>query len=275
MDRLLTINDFIHAYYSYFGNGDIQSSLYQRVNMMTEMNEIKEDYENIGGKWSNGTKITISLVLCKCVRGIISRGHQYCISVYAVNKAVKNLLHGTYNKNGKKIKFVNGNRISEDFDDFEELYDVVKSLIGFKGIGEVTIYDTTKRIGHILNTPIYPQNYVYLTAHKVKNAASFIVGKEVNFREPASLFSPHFGTLPPLFIEDILCIFSHWFWKYAKCPNELPIPPYTKGEKRIGLPWWSIKVKTFKKIILEEIHNDACKIHLRWSGFPMINYPHA
>lgn len=274
MKRLLTINDFIHAYFTYYGNGEIQSSLYQHVNMMTEMNEIKEDYDNIGSKWPKGETITIELVLRKCVRGIMKRGHQWCISTKAIDDAVKALCTGTFvSRSGKKEKFVAKGRIYEDFEDFEDLYDAVKSLISIPGIGEVTIYDTARRIGHILDTPIYPQQFVYLPANKVRNAACFIVGKEVEGKEPASLFFPYFGTLSPLFIEDILCIFSKWFWRYAKCPKELPCPPYSKVEKRIGLPWWSLEVKTFRKEILDEYTRDACKKHERWNEFPMISYP--
>lgn len=267
MTRLLTINDIIHTYFAYYSNGDIQSSLYQRETMMREMNEIKEDYNNIGGTWPDGTKITLELVLRKCVRGIYSRGHQYCIDVNAVNKAINNLLTGTY---GVNKKFVSGKNINEDFQDFEELYEAVKSLIKISGIGEVTIYDTARRIGHILKAPIYPQQYVYLTARKVKNAGSFIVGKEVNYREPATLFLPHFGTLQPLFIEDILCIFSEWFWCYKDIHSR---PPYPKREKRIGWPWWSITVETFRNKVLDDIHKEDCKCHRRWSEFPMIYYP--
>ncbi|MBR3433783.1 MAG: hypothetical protein IKH05_09625 [Bacteroidaceae bacterium] len=273
MDRKLTINDFIYAYFTYYCNGKIQSSLYQSPGMMGEMNEIKEDYNNISGTWSNGTIITIEMVLRKCVRGVSSRGHQYCISSSAIGKAVNNLLSGTFIKNGNVLPFVKGNTISEDFENFEELYDAVNNLINNPGIGKVTIYDTARRIGHILDTPIYPQKYVYLPAKKVKNAASFIVGKEVENIEPLSLFYPHFGTLPPTFIEDILCVFSHWFWKYAKCPNELPNSLYSKGEKRIGLPWWSVDVKTFREILLDEIHKETCSPHPRWTEFPIIIYP--
>ena len=86
MDRKLTINDFIYAYFTYYCNGKIQSSLYQSPGMMGEMNEIKEDYNNISGTWSNGTIITIEMVLRKCVRGVSSRGHQYCISSSAIGK---------------------------------------------------------------------------------------------------------------------------------------------------------------------------------------------
>lgn len=270
MKRLLTINDFIHAYFTYWGNGEIPSSPNQNVNMMAEMNEIKKDYENIGAKWSNGTKITIKLVLRKCVRGIMARGHQYCISAVSVNNAVDALYKGTFkSRKGKLEKFITGGRIYENFEDFEELYDAVKNLISISGIGGVTIYDTARRIGHILYTPIYPQQFVYLPANKVRNAASYIVEKEVEGKEPASLFFPYFGTLPPLFIEDILCIFSAWFWQFAKCPKELPYPPYSKGERRIGRPWWSLDVETFRKEILKEYARVTSKIHKRWPEFPM------
>ncbi len=271
MTRRLTINDFIHAYFAYYNNGDIQSSLYQRASMMREMNEAKEDYDNIGNKWPNGTTISIDLVLRKCVRGIYVRGHQWCIDINVVNKAVQKLLTGTYTINGISKKFISGKSINEDFKDFEELYEAVKQLITMPGIGEVTIYDTAKRIGHILDTPFYPQKYVYLSANKVKSAASFIVGKEVEYREPVSLFYPHFGTLPPLFIEDILCIFSEWFWKHSKCLNNFPNSPYPRVvERRIGLPWWSVDVNVFRKKVLDQIHAEDSKPHHRWPDFPMI-----
>ncbi len=236
------------------------------------MNEIKEDYDNIGSKWPNGKKITLELVLRKCVRGIFSRGHQYCINVNAVNQAVQKLLKGTCIINGKNQPFIQRNRINEGFKDFEELYDAIKSLISIPGIGAVTIYDTARRIGHILRSPIYPLQYVYLPARKVRNAGSFIIGKEMNYREPASLFFPHFGTLLPLFIEDILCIFSEWFWGYR---NMHPRPPFNKSEKRVGWPWWSIKEETFREKILDDIRQEDFQLHRRWKEFPMITYPSA
>ena len=144
---------------------------------------------------------------CVCSR----KGHQYCISDQAVNEAVDRLKKGECLLSGrKKCPLINNGRIFDQFNDFEELYGIINQIIGdINGIGALTVYDTAKRIGHILETPIYPRQYVYLFAGAADGARGLFPNKTLGFREPTSLFTPYFGTLPSIFIEDILCVWAN------------------------------------------------------------------
>lgn len=161
--------------------------------MVEEMNEIRLLYNN------PTTPINDVLKKCVCNRN----GHQYCIPEISVNEAADALLNSALISNGK---------IVNAFNDFEDLYAFITSTIGnISGIGELTIYDVTKRIGHIIETPIYPKMYVYLSAGAKEGAEILLKKKGLRFREPINLFTPYFGTLPSIFIEDMLCIFKSSF----------------------------------------------------------------
>lgn len=170
------------------------------LTMIEEMNRIKRLYQS-------EEPVRDVLRECVCVR----HGHQYCISERAVEEAVERLLvgecllgnlgrHSLINKKGK---------ILSTFIDFEELYECIKQMIGgIHGIGPLTVYDTAKRIGHIVDTPVYPRQYVYLFAGAADGAKGLFPDEMLSYREPVSRFEPYFGTLPSLFIEDILCVFA-------------------------------------------------------------------
>ena len=168
--------------------------------MVEEMNDVRDLYLK---------NANIEDVLRKCVCD--RHGHQYCISGDAVDKAIYNLKEGECTIGSMMTKpFVNKNNEFLQFNDFEELYHFVKSTIGsISGIGPLTVYDTAKRIGHILKNPVYPSQYVYLCAGAADGAKG-LIGKDspLLFREPTYRFTPFFGTLPSIFIEDILCIFK-------------------------------------------------------------------
>lgn len=168
------------------------------ISMVEEMNEIRNMY------YSN-QPIQDVLRECVCRR----HGHQYCIPNKAVDAVVEVLLKSTIPSTGNP--FIDGGKIYDKFCDFEELYDYVRSVIGrIKGIGQLTIYDTAKRIGHLFDTPIYPKMYVYLAAGAKKGAENLILPMfPLKYREPIDLFKPYFGTLSSIFIEDMLCVFEN------------------------------------------------------------------
>ena len=206
------------------------STKYLQVNntgcesMIEEMNAIKECFKNTG----NLEKV---LTMCVCNRN----GHQYCICNDAVKAAVDRLLdpQGVYGRFYPDAITLG----TPVYADFEELYHAVKASIGdIGGIGDLSVYDTAKRIGHILPTPIYPKQYVYLSAG-AKEGASKVLGYEPKFREPIDKFSSMFGTLPSIFIEDILCVFKDKF----KAPAPIcGCPHYNTDEG--GCPFCQLKM---------------------------------
>lgn len=169
--------------------------------MVEEMNAIKVLYG----------KDPIRDVIEKCVCN--RHGHQYCIPPTAVGNAVNALMDSKFVRADMKAKsFINRNKISEVFKDFEELYDFISLVIsGIPSIGPLTVYDTAKRIGHLFSTPIYPKSYVYLAAGAKNGAEALLKKKGLRFREPIQLFEPSFGSFPSIFIEDILCIYEPLF----------------------------------------------------------------
>lgn len=168
--------------------------------MVEEMNDILVAYIN---------NVSIKKVLERCVCD--RHGHQYCIPSVAVSDAVNALSKCKFVKdNLKEVSLINRKgKICNVFNDFEELYDFIRSVIGtISGIGPLTVYDTARRLGHLFDTPIYPQMYVYLAAGAKEGAKSLLGPKELKFRESIDLFRPYFGTFPSIFIEDMLCIFK-------------------------------------------------------------------
>lgn len=176
--------------------------------MVEEMNAIKVLYG----------KDPIRDVIWKCVCN--RHGHQYCIPNTAVENAVNALMDSKFVRADMKVTpFINGNKVSEVFEDFEELYDFISLVIsGIPGIGPLTVYDTAKRIGHSFGTPIYPKSYVYLAAGAKNGAEALLKKKGLRFREPIQLFGPSFGSFPSIFIEDMLCIYEPLFSKCSVNP---------------------------------------------------------
>jgi len=163
--------------------------------MVEEMNEIRNMYSS--------KPIQDVLRNCVCWR----HGHQYCLKETAIIEAVDALMKSIITSTGQP--FIIKNKINDNFSDFEELYDFIRSIIGnINGIGLLTVYDTAKRIGHLFETPIYPKQYVYLAAGAADGAKKLLKVSSLKFREPIDIFKPYFGTLPSIFIEDMLCIFK-------------------------------------------------------------------
>ena len=89
--------------------------------------------------------------------------------------------------------------------DFEELYDRVSSLIAsIRGVGDVTVYDITVRIGVVIG--IYPANYVYLHG-KLRESARTLLGVKrlPAVRVSVTVFIDIFIDITAIFIEDFLC----------------------------------------------------------------------
>lgn len=196
----MTTFDLIN-YYQF----NLISSKYQKhpsgiCTMVEEMNSIREKYRN-------GDPIDDVLIEC------VKQRHQNRIPNDVVKDAKDALKKSVFVDAQLKSKpLIVGNRLSESFTDFEELYDFVRSSIGnITGIGPLTVYDTAKRIGHLFDTPIYPKPYVYLSAGALDGAKVLLGRNDLKFRELTTLFEPYFGTFPSIFIEDILCIFKDKF----------------------------------------------------------------
>ena len=89
--------------------------------------------------------------------------------------------------------------------DFEELYDRIRGLIGsIRGVGDVTVYDITVRIGFVVG--VYPEKYVYIHG-KLRESARKLLG--VNrlpaIRVPITIFVDILINVTAIFIEDFLC----------------------------------------------------------------------
>ena len=195
------------------GNVDISCGC---CSMVEEMNAIKALYGN--------NPIQDVIEKCVCNR----HGHQYCIPQTAVDNAVNALMDSMFVRaNIIATPFIDGNKISEVYEDFEDLYDFISLVIsGIPGIGPLTVYDTAKRIGHLFDSPIYPKQYVYLASGAKKGAEALLGKKGLRFREPIKLFEPSFGLFPSIFIEDMLCIYEPLFKSCSVNPisKEITIP---------------------------------------------------
>lgn len=207
--RKLTIMDIVHYY---IAHDNSSNAVKYRITMWSEMNEIKAYYDecvnNVSGHY------TIEEIVRMCVRGLYTTGHQKRVKEDSIKKAVSNIMKGEFTDylNGKKIQLVKGKKFYSKFVDFEELYEAVRQLIGnVNGIGFVTIYDTARRIGYLLNEPIFPIAYVYLHYNKVNAAASSIYNRKFKYREPSLTFACEFKCLPSICIEDLLCVYAHVF----------------------------------------------------------------
>ena len=215
MERKLTIKDVMDYYHAHYANS-MPNGSNGIVTMWSEMNEIKSYYKGCVSNQSGC--YSFDEVIRMCVRGLYTTGHQKRVDGQAINMAVSNLMTGKFTdfRTGKNCSLVNKRTISfyKHFVDFEELYDAVLQLIGnITGIGYVTLYDTARRIGYLLDQPIYPVAYVYLHYNCVNKAAQSILRRRLAYREPATSFLCEFCAFPSICIEDILCIFSDVFIK--------------------------------------------------------------
>ena len=114
------------------------------IGQFVEMNRCVDEY--FYPKTKNGW-------LYLCVKG----AHQYCIKIDAINRFITNLIG------------ININQLqSQKYCDFEDLYAHI-ARCQVKGIGDLTLYDTALRIGHVMHPCIYPKQYVYL-ARGAKNS---------------------------------------------------------------------------------------------------------
>ncbi len=170
--RKLDISDIVHTYFFYCAKGMIG----ELERLLNEKNKASNEYE----------------LLKKCVKGPHQRRmkSEVCLTAAKILEDSK-ILH---------LRFA----------DFEELYCMVKNLLnGVNGIGDLTVYDVSKRIGHIIEHPVYPEQYVY-SSRGAAIGASGLLGRKIAFREPTSVYAPYFN-VPSIFIEDILCIFKDYF----------------------------------------------------------------
>ncbi len=88
---------------------------------------------------------------------------------------------------------------------FEQLFELVKrKIVTIKGIGELTLYDTTLRIGAFLE--LFPSD-VYLHAGTRVGAKALGLNHRAK-KLPPSAFPPQLRSLKPHEIEDLLCIYK-------------------------------------------------------------------
>ncbi len=99
------------------------------------------------------------------------------------------------------------NLLTRHYATFEDLYNDVNSIIGdVKGIGLLTVYDISLRIGALFQTMLRP-NMVYLNRGAYQGAKN-LLGKAPGKIANPSVFAPFFGNIDPIYIEDILCIYK-------------------------------------------------------------------
>ena len=99
------------------------------------------------------------------------------------DNTLKKLVKGSHQKRMSKKTVDVATRIlsenkewTEDFDSFEALYDVIfRLLFPIKGIGTITVYDTSLRIGYCKG--ILPIDYVYLACGALIGAR-YLYGKD-------------------------------------------------------------------------------------------------
>ena len=110
----------------------------------------------------------------------------------------------------KKLLAVN--ILNRSYVDFEDLYDVVKGIIGkVPNIGPLMLYDITRMIGYALNPIIVPQAFVYLQQGSKVGARNLLSVKRLPYRVCIGVFKNYFPGIGSQYIEDILCIYKHCF----------------------------------------------------------------
>lgn len=229
----MTINDIILQYKS------------SCPGMCNEMNAILSDYQKALTIPLGNRVLHIKRVLEECVRGLYTNGHQWCVKKSAVIDAVNNLVTGQFvNKDGiQSSLFDSSFSLNQQFNEFEELYDAIKQLIGsINGIGLVTLYDTAKHIGLLYKDPILPQTNVYLhsSTNKVNKAARALLSRRVGYREPTACFSSFFPSISSPEIEDILCHFSDVLQNYDPLTGQMPdnnSRTLSKSTSKTGSRW--------------------------------------
>jgi hypothetical protein len=170
--------------------------------VMAEIDAVKNLYQQKG---------KTDEVLRACIKG----GHQWCLPNARIDEAVIALRQFDFN-----MKFNN----------FEEVYDSVKKLIGqIPNVrGWLTLYDTTRRLAYLLNPSIIPNDYVYV-ARGARDGAKYVLGiNRINsdvFRLPIADFQKLFPGISSMEIEDILCIYFH----EGKFKDDLNTAPVTVG----------------------------------------------
>lgn len=127
--------------------------------------------------------------------------HQCRVPVSAKKSAI-NALSGT----GHTVS-----TITNGMSDFEQLYSCISSIIGgINGIGNLTIYDVSLRIGIRNNLP--PKNYVYLhagpriSAKCLQKIGIISLPRKQTPRVPISVFSKFCPGMSSKDIEHNLCI---------------------------------------------------------------------
>ena len=112
-------------------------------------------------------------------------------------------------------------QIPEEINNFEELYDHIKELLGTKigcGIGLLALYDISLRLGSTRN--IYPQKYVYLHAAPLESAKhlksiGLIKVNKLSYRVETSVFNKISGGLASADIEQVLCCYKKEIHKFT------------------------------------------------------------
>ena len=108
--------------------------------------------------------------------------------------------------------------LSTSFKDFEDLFNTVNNLIGnLNNIGPLTVYDTSLRIGHLFDKPIYPRKILYLNNGAMEGAKKLLGGRKLSSKEVLSSFFSYpealavvgiksLQALPNNLIEDFFCV---------------------------------------------------------------------
>lgn len=104
------------------------------------------------------------------------------------------------------------------YSDFESLYKSVHDAIaGIRGIGNLTLYDVSLRLGRYYTPWIVPEDYVYVAQGALEGARR-LLGKDVvkkhlqdKVRLPISLFTGLFPNICSTHIEDMLCAYKNSF----------------------------------------------------------------
>jgi hypothetical protein len=91
--------------------------------------------------------------------------------------------------------------------DFDQIYDLIEGVAP-RGIGDLTIYNVTRRIGAYLK--IEPLRYVYLHAGPLKGFKRLFGAKDNPKRVPIDSFPSELCSLAPVLIEDLLCEFREF-----------------------------------------------------------------
>jgi len=176
---------------------------------------------------SNGKGVDGEL---NCVQKVYSLAKQGAISYNDFwNRIVKGAHQQRMRKTTQSIAanaLQNANILSKNYNSFEDLFNDVNRIVGnINGVGQLTVYDISIRLGHLFSPRLRP-TLVYLNRAPYKSAKK-LLGRTPKRIESPSVFSNFFGNLEPIYIEDILCICKCVFAKlpFTNCPSN-QIPPY-------------------------------------------------